>query len=171
MLEAEDSKTLQYWLERRQMVGTLVGHSSPPAPGKAQLRSVSETREEQQKEVEREQRRREKERAKGKGDVKQGGAGGEGRADEILQTRIDLFVPGRSQGWLQQNVIKAGIDGQTAYQSLARDPKVLQVLQTAYVRNKAHNGGQQQLLTVQRAASSVAKVVPKAAQPMGHSGG
>jgi hypothetical protein len=169
MLEANDSLTLLFWLERRPLVGSLFGHSNPPAAGKAELISRQDVlhHQEQQRQQELQRQRKQKQRATGQGSE----PGQERSPDEILQTRIDLFVPGRSQPWLQQNVIKAGIDGQTAYQSLARDPRVLQVLQGAYVRNKAHHNGLQQPLIGKRAASSVAEAAALRAQPKGHSGG
>jgi hypothetical protein len=146
MLEANDSQALLFWLERRPMVGTLAGHSTPPPPGKAQLTPWAKIQQLQQ------QQQGSRQQVHGASKSSSGTAAIP--ANEIVQKRIDLFVPGRSQPWLQQNILKTGVDGQTAYQSLARDPKVLQVLQQAYAGNKARNGVQQPL-TGERAASSV----------------
>jgi hypothetical protein len=147
MLEANDSKALLFWLERQPMVATLLGHSSPPPPGKAQLTPWARIQQLQRQQ----QGSKQQQQGAGKGSS---AAPAATPSDEIVQKRIDLFVPGRSQPWLQQNILKAGVDGQTAYQSLARDPKVLQVLQQAFASNKARNGVQQPL-TGERAASSV----------------
>lgn len=212
MLEARDSATLLFWLERRPLLGSLVGHSLPPAAGKGVLLSAADAAEEQRELLAAAQQRRQQQekKAAAAADGKHGqdmAAAGEqqqqrqqqGRhpLEDVVQTRIDMFVPGRSQAWLQQHVIKAGIDGSTAYQALARDPRVLGVLKGAYERNKAHNGAagggvrtlaaarQQhppgQLVAQQRAAtgSSGGSMTPPSAeggagrdnQPVGHSGG
>jgi hypothetical protein len=169
MLEANDSSTLLFWLERRPLVGTLCEHTNPPAAGKAELVSRQDVLHHQEQQQQEQQRQQKQKQRAGKKGVTTGQGPGLGQERSgILQTRIDLFVPGRSQPWLQQNVIKAGINGQTAYQSLARDPRVLQVLQGAYVRNKAQENRMQQPLTGERAASSMDEAALRA---QGHSGG
>jgi len=159
MLELNDSKTLLFWLERRPMLATLIAHNRPPSPGQANLTSLRQVHAAQQQ-----QRKREKQASSSAAAA----AAAQANPDAIVQTRIDMFVPGRSQPWVQQHVVKAGINGQEAYQSLARDPRVLHVLRQAYVSNKAHNGSSTQRgpLTGLHAATSTQR-----AQPRGHSGG
>jgi hypothetical protein len=199
MLEARDSATLLFWLQRRPLLGALVRHSLAPVAGKGGLLSAADAAKEQRELLAAAQRRQQKKAAAdGKGGGQQdtsAAAGGQQHQrnplEDVVQTRIDLFVPGRSQGWLQTHVLKAGIDGSTAYQALARDPRVLGVLKGAFERNKAHNGGvvrtQQQppgqLVAQQRAGqtgSSGDELTPSAVEggaaarehrPVGHSGG
>jgi hypothetical protein len=127
MLDSADSATLLWWLQRRPLLGTLLAHSKVPQPGDGQLQSLAQLQKQQQAK-EQQQAAKEEQPQPPQGEV-----------EAILHTRVDLFVPARTQGWMAQHVVKAGLATQAAYQALVQDPAVTQVLTTALVQNRAHN--------------------------------
>jgi parvulin-like peptidyl-prolyl isomerase len=114
LVGSEDSRALIWWLQHRPMMAALVAlQDSKDRTGQAQQLQHGKDKQ-QQKQTQQQQ-------GKGKGSSK----------DSEKQTRVDLFVPGRSQAWLAENIVKAGINPQSVFEQIVREPRVVAALQQA----------------------------------------
>ncbi|KAF6252883.1 glycoside hydrolase [Scenedesmus sp. NREL 46B-D3] len=105
LLGGEDSRALLWWLQHRPMMATAVAFQA----GSRKALQLQHGQAQQQQ-------------VKGKGVSK---------GSEQQPPRVDLFVPAASQAWLEENIVKAGINLQRVYEQTVHDPQVVGALQQA----------------------------------------
>jgi hypothetical protein len=111
LVGGEDSRTLLWWLQHRPMMAALASLQD----NSQQVQQLTHSKDKQQQ----------AQQQQGKGKGKGSSGGGE------QQTRVDLLVPGRTQAWLTDNVVKAGINTQSVFEQIVRDERVAAALQQA----------------------------------------
>jgi hypothetical protein len=112
LVGSEDSRALIWWMQHRPIMASLVALQD--SSGQVQQLQHGKGKDKQQKQSKQQQ-------GKGKGSS----------TDSEKQTRVDLFVPGRSQAWLTDNIVKAGINPQSVFEQIVREPRVVAALQQA----------------------------------------
>jgi hypothetical protein len=112
LVGSEDSRALIWWMQHRPIMASLVALQD--SSGQVQQLQHGKGKDKQQKQSKQQQ-------GKCKGSS----------TDSEKQTRVDLFVPGRSQAWLTDNIVKAGINPQSVFEQIVREPRVVAALQQA----------------------------------------
>lgn len=141
LVGGDDAMKLLWWLERQPMVGALTAYN----PVELQQQQLQQEKEKEGKQGSGQQEQKEAGSKQKAGPDKGGGAAASTAAGgamltttagavhpathALVQTKVDLLIPGRTYKWLQDNVVKAGGDLNAVYAAVLRDSRVMAALQ------------------------------------------